>query len=82
MTGLKKEANSIEFQARDFALLRGLFESRVMTVAHISAIYFEGKSHYAIKRLRKLKSAGIFEASPVISRFLSTIGAPEAKNSL
>jgi hypothetical protein len=34
---------AIKLQPRDFALLRALFESRVMTLPHISAVYFDGK---------------------------------------
>jgi len=51
--------NSLSLQPRDFALLRGLFESRVMTSAHISSLYFDGKKEMAKKRLQKLKSAGL-----------------------
>ena len=49
---------SISFQPRDFALLRGLFESRVMTADHIAALYFNGSHEAAKKRLQKLKAAG------------------------
>jgi len=53
------KADSIEFQARDFALLTGLFESRLMTARHVAALYFDGKSEAAKKRLQKLKAAGV-----------------------
>src|ERR1035437_4243434 len=43
---------------RDFALLRGLFECRVMTAGHIATLYFDGKREYTKKRLQKLKAAG------------------------
>ena len=46
------------FQARDLALLRGLFESRLMTTAHIAALYFDRKPEAAKKRLQKIKAAG------------------------
>jgi hypothetical protein len=52
-------ATSIDFQERDFALLVGLFESRLMTARHIAALYFEGKSEMTKKRLQKLKAAGV-----------------------
>src|SRR5690349_8261079 len=52
-------AEAIQPQERDFALLRGLFESRVMTSGHIATLYFEGKREYAKKRLQKLKAAGL-----------------------
>lgn len=50
---------SVDLQSRDLALLRGLFESRVMTSAHVAAIYFSGKKEAAKKRLQKLKTAGL-----------------------
>jgi Replication-relaxation len=49
---------SLQPQPRDLALLRGLFESRVMTADHATVLYFAGKDEAAKKRLQKLKSAG------------------------
>jgi hypothetical protein len=49
----------INLQDRDFALLRGLFESRIMTAGHIAKLYFEAKQEAAKKRLQKLKAAGL-----------------------
>lgn len=48
---------SIALQDRDRALLRGLLESRVMTAAHVAALYFDGKKEGTKKRLQKLKAA-------------------------
>src|ERR1700743_444809 len=48
----------LQLQPRDFALLCGLFESRVMTASHVSVLYFAGKREYTKKRLQKLKAAG------------------------
>ena len=48
----------IHLQDRDFAFLRGLFESRVMALAHAAALYFEGKPEATKKRVQKLKAAG------------------------
>jgi Replication-relaxation len=48
---------SISLQERDVALLRGLFESRVMTTGHIATLHFDGKKEAAKKRLQKLKAA-------------------------
>jgi Replication-relaxation len=45
-------------QPRDYALLRGLFECRMMTLAHATALYFEGRYEAASKRVQTLKSAG------------------------
>ncbi len=46
-------------QERDRAVLLGLFESRIMTTAHVAAIYFDGRKEAAKKRLQKLKAAGL-----------------------
>jgi len=43
---------------RDYRLLRGLFESRVMTVHHAADLYFSGSLDAARKRVWKLKNAG------------------------
>jgi len=52
MSAPKMPLHSIDLQERDFALLRGLFESRVMTAAHIASLYFDGKKEAAKKRLQ------------------------------
>lgn len=54
-----KSTSTIQIQPRDIAILRGLLESRVMTVDHVSDILFEGKREMAKKRLQKLKSVGL-----------------------
>ena len=54
----------VKFQDRDLTLLRGLFECRVMTKDHTTALYFEGKSEAAKKRLQKLKAAGLVTERP------------------
>ena len=58
MTSSEMRENSLQIQHRDFALLRGLFECRVMTTSHITTLYFDGKREYTKKRLQKLKAAG------------------------
>jgi hypothetical protein len=55
---LNTESGAISLQDRDLSLLRGLLESRVMTTAHATALFFDGKSEAAKKRLQKLKAAG------------------------
>lgn len=50
--------SAIHLQNRDLALLRGLFESRVMIAAHVAALYFGGKKEATKKRLQKLRAAG------------------------
>jgi Replication-relaxation len=56
--------NSVRIQDRDIALLRGLFESRALTLSHATALYFDGKAEPAKKRVQKLKSAGIIRERP------------------
>lgn len=48
----------VVLQERDVALLRGLFEARVMKLSHIARLYFEGREEAAKKRVQKLKNAG------------------------
>ena len=45
-------------QHRDYEVLRGLFECRMMTLAHATALYFGGKYDAASKRIQALKAAG------------------------
>jgi len=45
-------------QPRDYGLLRGLFECRMMTLAHATTLYFGDKYEAASKRIQALKSAG------------------------
>ncbi len=42
---------------RDYCVLRGLFESRVMTLQHVASLYFDGSLSAARKRVWKLKNA-------------------------
>ncbi len=51
-------------QHRDLALLRDLFESRLMTSAHVAAIHFGGRREAAKKRLQKLKTANLVSVRP------------------
>jgi hypothetical protein len=53
-----KNFSQIILQDRDRALMRGLFESRIMTAGHIAALHFNGSKEAAKKRLQKLKAAG------------------------
>jgi hypothetical protein len=45
----------VELQERDLAILQGLFESRLMTLSHITHLYFNGRSEAAKKRIQRLK---------------------------
>lgn len=58
------QLNGIELQNRDLALLRGLFESRVMSLGHIAELYFQGKKEAAKKRVQKLKAAHLVVERP------------------
>lgn len=53
------EMRGISPQERDFAILRGLYESRVMNIGHIAALYFDDHLDAARKRIQKLKQAGL-----------------------
>ncbi|MGD0206161.1 MAG: replication-relaxation family protein [Verrucomicrobiota bacterium] len=64
MATSKIRVGALEIKPRDLALLRGLFECRVMTNEHATALYFEGKSPAEIKRLQKLKAAGLVSERP------------------
>lgn len=55
----------IELQPRDHALLRGLFESRVMTLAHAADLDFAGRAEMAKKRVQRLKAAGLVRERPL-----------------
>lgn len=51
-------------QPRDLDILRGLLDSRVATIHHLSTLYFEGRLEAARKRVQKLKAAGIIHERP------------------
>lgn len=55
---------TINYQDRDLQVLLGLFESRVMTLAHVTAMYFDGKKEAAKKRVQRLKSVGVVGQRP------------------
>jgi hypothetical protein len=55
----KKANNSTALQDRDFALLRGLFESRGMTSGHIAPLISTAVARPPKKRLQKIKAAGL-----------------------
>lgn len=57
-------SSTIELQQRDFDVLVGLFECRVMTLSHIAVLYFDGREEAAKKRLQKLKRAGLIADRP------------------
>ena len=59
MGAMERDDDHFKLQDRDVRVLCGLFESRVMTVAHIATIYFDGKHEAAKKRLQKLKAASL-----------------------
>ena len=54
----KSSASRAQLQSRDYEVLRGLFECRMMTLAHATALYFGGRYDAASKRIQALKSAG------------------------
>src|SRR4051812_39828498 len=58
------EKPGIEITDRDLQIMRTLYESRIMTLAHVSAIHFEGRSDAATKRVQKLKRAQLVGERP------------------
>lgn len=50
---------AVLLQDRDLSLLRGLFESRIMTAEHVAALFFIGSREAAKKRLQKIKAASL-----------------------
>jgi hypothetical protein len=58
------QKSDVEFQPRDLAILRGLFDARIATIHHLSSLYFGGRLEAARKRVKKLKNAGIINERP------------------
>lgn len=52
------------YTERDYAILRSLFESRVMTRAHLTALHFGGHARMTKKRLQKLAADALVGARP------------------
>jgi hypothetical protein len=55
MSGARTTRAEVELQERDLAVLQGLFESRLMTLSHITRLYFNGHAEAAKKRIQRLK---------------------------
>lgn len=54
----------IVLQARDYALLRGFLDSRLMTLKHAALLFYGGSFEAAKKRMQKLRGAGLITARP------------------
>jgi hypothetical protein len=54
----------VQLQDRDLSLLKGLFESRIMTLKQATAIHFAGSAEACKKRVQKLKAAGFIAERP------------------
>jgi hypothetical protein len=57
MSEKRRTRPEIELQERDLAVFQGLFESRLMTLNHITHLYFNGRGEAAKKRIQQLKRA-------------------------
>jgi hypothetical protein len=55
MSGARTTRAEVELQERDLAILQGLFESRLMTLNHITHLFFNGHGEAAKKRIQRLK---------------------------
>lgn len=71
---------------RDIALLRGLFESRIMTLSHAAALHFGDSVEAAKKRIQRLKRAHYIHERPRLRPydpsilFLARKGFDEIRN--
>lgn len=52
------QRTGVSLQPRDLSLFRGLYESRVMTIRQIAALYFAGALEMARKRVARLVAGG------------------------
>lgn len=55
---------NIRLQPRDIKVLRGLYESRLATLKHATALWFDGHQEAAKKRLARLKRAKLIGERP------------------
>ena len=55
MPRARRIRGEVELQERDLAILQGLFESRLMTLTHITRLFFNGRGEAAKKRMQQLK---------------------------
>lgn len=53
-----------QLQARDLKVLTDLFECRVMSLAHVTSLHFDGKKEAAKKRVQRLKESGFIRERP------------------
>lgn len=84
VTKPRPKQRNLVLQPRDIAVLRGLFESRVMTTEHICALYFDSHAEMAKKRLQRLTAAGLISKKhnvpfQVLTRHLTTAGLEELR---
>jgi len=59
-----RSRSGVVLTERDLALFRGLFESRLMALSHITALYFDGRADAAMKRVQRLKRAKYLAERP------------------
>ena len=64
MPSESRPSRQFTLQLRDLAIFRALFESRVMTSAHVSALFFSNRPEAAKKRILALKGAGLIATRP------------------
>lgn len=57
-----KESVDYQVQPRDLHFLRGLYDSRVMSLTHAAVLSFNGRPDAAKKRIQKLKALGLVGA--------------------
>lgn len=59
-----RDSMAIELQQRDLDFLVGLYESRIMTIPHADALYYQGGTTGCRKRIAKLKAEGFVKEKP------------------
>lgn len=59
-----ERSGGLELQERDFDILLGLFECRIMSLRHVCDLFFDGKTEAGKKRIQKLKAAGFVRERP------------------
>jgi hypothetical protein len=80
MSGARTTRTEVELQERHLAILQGLFESRLMTLTHVTHLFFNRHGEAAKKRIQRLKedrmrSIGVC-TQPYLGRI--SVNVPEA----
>ncbi len=75
------KAETLQLQERDIALLRGLFESRVMTAAHAAKLHFDGNHVCAVEIANRKYTAPVPPLGTVRRRPLFILPSGQGRSS-